>query len=398
MFDITKFGAFISRLRKNADMTQSELADRLGLTRQAISRYECGDSFPDISVLRELAGIFGIPLELLINSGDPTEGEAEIIEAVASGREITPKNAADVLSLAPLLKPSVLSRLSDSMAKQGIDMSGITALAEYLNDTDARKLLQSVSFDSLSEMDPNLLERLLPLLGPYAADTVFQKILDGELDYHYLELLGNYSNSAVEAAVVFGALDAEALNIMHRNNYNRARLQKRGVIRLFTCPECGGALTHFYPRRCKCGCQPAFSDNILRMCEPEPVCALAAGEPDFDLIRRRMSDELLILVLGASGAAGLMDMVFERDFSSCEAVILDDDPSRLYEAERSVRNKNDGQLLFALDDLCAPHLMPDMFDLIIDNTAGHIGERSELLTLLKKGGCVMRGDKIVCEV
>lgn len=398
MFDITKFGAFISRLRKNADMTQSELADRLGLTRQAISRYECGDSFPDISVLRELAGIFGIPLELLINSGDPTEGEAEIIEAVASGREITPKNAADVLSLAPLLKPSVLSRLSDSMAKQGIDMSGITALAEYLNDTDARKLLQSVSFDSLSEMDPNLLERLLPLLGPYAADTVFQKILDGELDYHYLELLGNYSNSAVEAAVVFGALDAEALNIMRRNNYNRARLQKRGVIRLFTCPECGGALTHFYPRRCKCGCQPAFSDNILRMCEPEPVCALSAEKPDFDLIRRRMSDELLILVLGASGVAGLMDMVFERDFSSCEAVILDDDPSRLNEAERSVRNKNSGQLLFALDDLRAPHLMPDMFDLIIDNTAGHIGERGELLTLLKKGGCVMRGDRIVCEV
>ena len=48
MFDIKKFGAYTSKLRKKADMTQSELAERLNLTRQAISKYECGDSFPDI--------------------------------------------------------------------------------------------------------------------------------------------------------------------------------------------------------------------------------------------------------------------------------------------------------------------------------------------------------------
>ena len=45
MFDTIKFGAFLAKLRKSADMTQSELGDRLNLTRQAISRYECGDSF-----------------------------------------------------------------------------------------------------------------------------------------------------------------------------------------------------------------------------------------------------------------------------------------------------------------------------------------------------------------
>ena len=68
-------------------------------------------------------------------------------------------------------------------------MSSLLSLSEYISETDTEKLMKSVSFDSIAEMDLNLLERLLPVLGPYASDVIFQKILDGELDYHYLELL-----------------------------------------------------------------------------------------------------------------------------------------------------------------------------------------------------------------
>ena len=51
MFDTMKFGKALSTLRKQADMTQNEVADRLNLSRQAISKYERGESFPDISIL-----------------------------------------------------------------------------------------------------------------------------------------------------------------------------------------------------------------------------------------------------------------------------------------------------------------------------------------------------------
>lgn len=50
MFDTMKFGKVLSTLRKRADMTQNEVADRLNMSRQAISKYERGESFPDISV------------------------------------------------------------------------------------------------------------------------------------------------------------------------------------------------------------------------------------------------------------------------------------------------------------------------------------------------------------
>ena len=55
MFDTMKFGKALSTLRKQSDMTQNEVADRLNLSRQAISKYERGESFPDISVLVMIA-------------------------------------------------------------------------------------------------------------------------------------------------------------------------------------------------------------------------------------------------------------------------------------------------------------------------------------------------------
>lgn len=48
MFDIRAFGAYIARLRKNMDLTQLKLSDRLNVTRQAVSKWEMGDSFHDI--------------------------------------------------------------------------------------------------------------------------------------------------------------------------------------------------------------------------------------------------------------------------------------------------------------------------------------------------------------
>lgn len=348
-------------------------------------------------MLRKIAEIFAISLELLINSGDPTEGEAEIIDAIASGRDIVPQNPKDVVNLAPLLKPSVLTLLSDSMTKQGIGMSQVLSLAEFLNESDTQKLIKAVSFDSLAEMDMNLLERLLPLLGPYAADTIFQKIIDGELDYHYLEMLGGYSVSQIESAVIYGVIDSDALNIIRRNAYDSARMKKRGVIKLFTCPSCAKPLPHFHPRRCKCGLQPPIINNILRLCaNPLPV-RLEPEKLDLQFINKRFGDELLILILGAVNIADTTELYNRSEYGKFEIIVLDSDITRLCESERSVHANNYSQMLFTLDDMYSPHIMPACFDLIIDNTSDKIGQGKALLSLLKKGGCLLRGGSIVCE-
>lgn len=89
MFDTMKFGKALSTLRKRADMTQNEVADRLNLSRQAISKYERGESFPDISVLIMIAELFRITLDELISYGEPSKGESSILKNVAKGNAVS---------------------------------------------------------------------------------------------------------------------------------------------------------------------------------------------------------------------------------------------------------------------------------------------------------------------
>ncbi len=71
MFNSIKIGEKIKELRKANDMTQEKLADYLGVSFQAISKWECGIASPDISLLVPISRLFGISIdELFDNSKD----------------------------------------------------------------------------------------------------------------------------------------------------------------------------------------------------------------------------------------------------------------------------------------------------------------------------------------
>ena len=60
------FGQVIKKLRRNADMTQEQLAEMLSISPQAISRWETDTAMPDISFLRPLSNIFGVTADELL--------------------------------------------------------------------------------------------------------------------------------------------------------------------------------------------------------------------------------------------------------------------------------------------------------------------------------------------
>ncbi len=67
--DVGKTGKFIAKNRKSMNMTQNELAEKLHITDKAVSKWERGLSFPDISILIPLSEILNISLYDLLKGG-----------------------------------------------------------------------------------------------------------------------------------------------------------------------------------------------------------------------------------------------------------------------------------------------------------------------------------------
>lgn len=81
-----KIGEFISQLRKEKSLTQAQLAEMLGITDRAVSKWETGRSLPDAAIMLDLCEILGITVnellsgERLIMENYDKKAEENIIE------------------------------------------------------------------------------------------------------------------------------------------------------------------------------------------------------------------------------------------------------------------------------------------------------------------------------
>ena len=64
--DQIKIGEFISSQRKKKNLTQAALAEKLGITDRAVSKWERGKGLPDVSLMLDLCEIFGITVNELL--------------------------------------------------------------------------------------------------------------------------------------------------------------------------------------------------------------------------------------------------------------------------------------------------------------------------------------------
>ena len=81
MFDMRKTGARISQLRRAASLTQAELAEKLGISYQAVSSWERGSNMPDIGKLLDLARILNTTVDALLSAQEPATPVPEKEEA-----------------------------------------------------------------------------------------------------------------------------------------------------------------------------------------------------------------------------------------------------------------------------------------------------------------------------
>ena len=93
--DQVRIGAFLKALRKEKELTQEQLAERLCVSGRTVSRWETGSNMPDIAMLVELAEFYGVSIPEIINGErksenmDPKTKETAI--AMAEYSQVTAK-------------------------------------------------------------------------------------------------------------------------------------------------------------------------------------------------------------------------------------------------------------------------------------------------------------------
>ena len=138
--DPKKFGAFVALCRKEKNMTQLELAQELKITDKAVSRWERGKGFPDISLLVPLAEALDITVLELMNSEKREKrmedfSEENIKDMVIHVAAIEEKNQRDdrLITWIPVpvaLITAFLTRFTGhGSLLAGLLLGGLTALA-----------------------------------------------------------------------------------------------------------------------------------------------------------------------------------------------------------------------------------------------------------------------------
>lgn len=127
----TTLGARIAALRKEKGMTQLELAQQMGVTDKAVSKWERDLSCPDINTVPRLAEVLGVSLEDLMQIYTPEKPEHEI--------SIHLSTIARAVALAMGVAVVVLLLLGELTVLNGMGMLGIGVACSALAQFDKSK-------------------------------------------------------------------------------------------------------------------------------------------------------------------------------------------------------------------------------------------------------------------
>ena len=78
---MNKIGNFIKKLRKEKGMTQSQLAEKLNISFQSVSKWETGETLPDTNILLSLCDVLDTTVDTLLNGGIIMNKQRRIIKA-----------------------------------------------------------------------------------------------------------------------------------------------------------------------------------------------------------------------------------------------------------------------------------------------------------------------------
>ena len=218
----TYFGENLKKLRKSKELTQETLADFLGMSFQAISKWERGDTYPDITMLPTIASFFGVTVDSLLGT-DMIEKEAKI-------REYCEKYSR-------LWSEGRIAEVRDMLKQATVEFPGnYDLLAKYLN-----ALIQSEYSDEYKISIKGEVQRVYDMIQNHCStDSI--RIWAKKLMCRYLRDLSLIKNSGVdiseaekilsEMPIMQNTRDYEAMYMYPHDDEKRAAACANGMVEM----------------------------------------------------------------------------------------------------------------------------------------------------------------------
>ena len=130
-----KIGRFIAECRKKANLTQMQLAEKLGITDKAISKWERGVAMPDTSIMLNLCDILGISVNELLNGEkiymeNSNQKNEQLLLDMA--KELEKKNKVIWTSMWAIMIVSIIALLAGIFAVRFLIPEGVWQLVAVL--------------------------------------------------------------------------------------------------------------------------------------------------------------------------------------------------------------------------------------------------------------------------
>lgn len=182
--DLSKTGKLIAELRREKGLTQKDVADKLGICSKAVSKWETGRGFPDVSIVSELSKIFQVGTDKLLRGEmpgiKPEAGNVKNTEFYVCkncGNIITSVGDAEIMCCGRKLDPAIAQQADDAH----------TVNAEIIEDefyiTFSHPMTKEhyISFFSYVRFDRILTVRLYPEQG---GELRFPQMRGGKMYYY----------------------------------------------------------------------------------------------------------------------------------------------------------------------------------------------------------------------
>lgn len=155
MFDLIQVGKKLANRRKELNLTQMEVADKLKVTHQAVSSWEKGLTMPDIAKLGDIAKILDISIDELLGVSSSSKLVEDIIENEENLNDATLE---EIKEIAPILKPSQVNKAILNLKNSKLTAIDVITLAPFLSENVVDQILLDetikINADELSAIIP----------------------------------------------------------------------------------------------------------------------------------------------------------------------------------------------------------------------------------------------------